>query len=343
VKTILFTPWEEEQDEERPVPPVEIVGGKGERGSQDGNGLHWPIPPVEIVGGKGHGLYWLAANDFPVPPTWVLSTAAFDMVVQRTRLTEALAEVGQALAGLADDWAMAQQALEVLEPRRAEVAEALRLATMPDRVGASLSDLPLAPAQWAVRSSATVEDNPQYSFAGQFLSLLSVPKGVALWDAIRRVWASNFGRGALLYCAQNKAPLPQMAVILQPMAPITVRDRSGVAFSHSPVETWPGVLIQAALGTGQVVVGGYGGDIYSVQGEQVQVQPMPPAEIRITGPEGYTIPQPPPAGLALTEAEARELARLVLAVAERWNGPVNVEFVWRVDEQPTLVQVRSAR
>jgi phosphoenolpyruvate synthase/pyruvate phosphate dikinase len=314
---MLFTPWEED----------------------DGRSM----PAVEMVGGKGRGLYWLAANGLPVPPTWVLSTAAFDMVVQRAGLTEAIAEVGQSLADLADDWAEARQALEVLEPRRAEVTEAFRQASMPDRVGAALSDLPLTPPQWAVRSSATVEDDPRYTFAGQFLSLLSVPQGFALWDAIRGVWASNFGREALMYCAQNRAPLPRMAVILQPMAPITAQDRSGVAFSHSPVETLPGVLIQAAFGTGQVVVEGYGGDIYSVQGEQVHVQPMPPAEIRVTGPEGDTVPQPPPSGQALTAEEARELAGLVLEVAERWDGPANVEFVWRAGEDPILVQVRSAQ
>ena len=319
MKTILFTPWKEEGDEER------------------------PIPAVDLLGGKGYGLYWLAANRFPVPPAWVLSTAAFDMVVQRAKLTKAIAKIGKVLDGLTDDWAMVQHTMEALEPQRVEVAQALRHATMPDRVGAYLSDLPLAVEQWAVRSSATVEDNPRHTFAGQFLSLLSVPKGLALWDAIRQVWSSSFGRGALSYCTQHQAPLPQMAVILQPMAPITAEDHSGVAFSHSPVDALPGVLIQAAPGTGQVVVGGYGGDIYSVQGEQVQVQPMPPSEIRVTGPEGYTTPQPPPAGLALTQEEARALARLVLAAAERWGGQINVEFIWRKGEGLTLVQVRSAR
>jgi phosphoenolpyruvate synthase/pyruvate phosphate dikinase len=319
VKQVLFTPWAEEEGDER------------------------PLPPVEMVGGKGWGLYWLAANGFPTPPTWVLSTAAFDMVVQRARLTAAIAEVGRALAGLADDWATAQQALEALEPRRAAVAEALRQTEMPDRVGAALADLPLAPEQWAVRSSATVEDDPHHSFAGQFLSLLSVPKGIALWDAIREVWDSTFGREALMYCAQHTAPLPRMAVVLQPMEPVTARDRSGVAFSHSPVEMLPGVLVQVAFGTGQVVVDGYGGDIYSVQGEQVQIQPMPPSEIRVTDIMGYTVPQPLPPGLVFTEEEVQELARLALAVAERWGGPVNVEFVWRVGEGPTLVQVRSAK
>jgi pyruvate,water dikinase len=319
VKQLLFTPWAEEEGEERHVPPVEMVGGKG-----------W-------------GLYWLAANGFPTPPTWVLSTAAFDMVVQRAGLAAAIAEVERALTGLAADWATAQQALEALEPRRTELAEALRQTEMPDRVGAAFADLPLASEQWAVRSSATVEDDPHHSFAGQFLSLLSVPKGIALWNVVRRVWASAFRREALMYCAQHTTPLPRMAVVLQPMEPVTARDRSGVAFSHSPVEMLPGVLVQVAFGTGQVVVDGYGGDIYSVQGEQVQIQPMPPSEIRVTDIMGYTVPQPLPPGLVFTEEEVQGLARLALAVAERWGGPVNVEFVWRVDEGPTLVQVRSAK
>jgi len=316
MRRMLFVPWEE------------------------GDGRS--VPPVDEVGGKGRGLYWLAANSFPVPPTWVLSTMAFDMVVERAGLMDDIVEIGRAIAEIGDDWAAAQQALEGLEPRRARVVDALRQAAMPDRVGAALSDLPLAPAQWAVRSSATVEDAPQHTFAGQFLSLLSVPKGMRVWDGVRRVWASNFGREPLMYCAQNRVSLPRMAVILQPMEPITARDRSGVAFSHSPVETLPGVLIQAAFGTGQVVVGGYGGDLYSVQGERVQVQPMPPAQIRVTDPEGDTVPRSSPSGLTLTEREARELAGLVLAVAKRWGRPVNVEFVWRAGGEPELVQVRSA-
>jgi hypothetical protein len=122
---------------------------------------------------------------------------------------------------------------------------------------------------------------------------------------------------------------------------MTARDRSGVAFSNSPVPTFPGVLIQATFGAGQVVVDGYGGDLYGVQQGQVQIQPMPPDQIQVTEPMGFMTPWSPPSGLALTENEARELAALVLEVAAKWGGPVNVEFVWRADEGPQLVQVRS--
>jgi phosphoenolpyruvate synthase/pyruvate phosphate dikinase len=306
------------------------------------SGKRQSLPPVTAVGGKGHHLYWLATHGFPIPPTWVLSTATFDLTVERIGQTETIAELSQAVASLPGDWAAAQRALGALEPKRLAVMEALRQAPMIGRVGAALTDLPLEPTQWAVRSSATVEDDPRYSFAGQFVSLLSVPSGKERWDAMRQVWASTFRREVLSYCAQHEAPLPRMAVILQPMAPITARDRCGVAFSHSPAPTLPGVLIQATRGTGQVVVEGYGGDLYSVQDAEVRVHPMPPPHIQVTGPDGNTVSEPTPPGLALTEEEAQELAGLVMAVAEPWGAPVNVEFVWRAGQEPTLVQLRSA-
>ncbi len=300
-----------------------------------------PLPPVEAVGGKGYGLYWLAFNRFPAPLTWVLSTAAFDLAIQGAGLTGPVAEIERGLADLAGDWGAIQKRMEELEPYRAQVVDTLQQTAMMDHIAAALKDLPPAEAQWAVRSSATVEDNPRYSFAGQFLSLLSVPRA-ELWSAICRVWASNYGRDALFYCAQNATPMPRMAVILQPMEPLTARDRAGVAFSRSPVPTLPGVLIQAAFGSGQTVVGGYGGDLFSVQGDRVQVQTTPPDHIRVTGEQGYMVDQAPPSGPALSEEEARQLAGLVLAVAEKWEGAVDIEFVWRAGKRrPTLVQVRS--
>jgi len=314
---ILFTPWE----------------GNDER----------PLPPLEAVGGKGHSLYWLAIHGFPVPPTWVLSTAAFELALQRAGLREPIAEIERTILSLENDWAASQEALEALEPLRQQVAAALQRVALPDQVGRALEKLVLMPTQWAVRSSATAEDSLRHSFAGQFLSLLSVPSGITLWEAVRQVWASTFGQKALTYCAQNRIPLPKMAVILQPMSPITAQDRSGVIFSHSPVPTLPGVLIQVAFGTGEVVVGGYGGDLYSVQGDEVRVQPMPTTHIQVTGSGGYTMRATTPPGPALTEAEARQLATLALRVSERWGGPVNIEFVWRADQDPILVQVRPAK
>lgn len=305
-------------------------------------GTERPLPSVETVGGKGYGLYWLAAHGFPTPPTWVLTAAAFDLTVQRMELAEEIAQLGRTLAAVGDDWAQLQKMLDDVEPRRQDIAGRVAQAMLLDPIGRVLEKLVLMPEQWAVRSSATVEDCPGQSFAGQFLSLLSVPPGRPLWDAIRQVWASVFRREVLAYCAQRGVPLPRMAVVLQPMEPITARDRSGVAFSHSPVLSMPGVLIQVACGAGETVVRGYGGDLYSVEGEMVRIQRMLPPEIRITGPKGYLESAPPPNAPPLTEEEARRLAALVAQVAEDWEGPVNVEFIWRAEQDPQFVQVRAA-
>lgn len=303
------------------------------------DGAHHPLPTVEEVGGKGYGLYWLAANRFPAPLTWVLSSDLFDLAVRRTGLTEAATAIGQALAHSPADWNAIQALINDLEPHRMALVEALQQLAEMDLVRTVLTSLP-GQEQWAVRSSATVEDDPHHSFAGQFRSFLSVPRA-ELWTAICRVWASAYGREALSYCFQKRTTLPRMAVILQPMAPLTAQDRSGVAFSHSPVPSLPGVLIQVAFGSGPTVVGGHGGDLFSVAGAEVQVRPMPPDRILVTAPQGGLEPQATPAGPALSHEQARQLADLVQAVADRWGRPVNVEFVWQAGKGPLLTQVRS--
>ncbi len=299
------------------------------------------IPPLMEIGGKAYGLYWLAAHGFPCPQTWVLSTTLFDLAVQNAGLEATIAEIWRNILETENDWAAVQRMLDRLEYQRLRVVELLANVTSFGRVSLALADLPIEPRYWAVRSSATVEDDPRYSFAGQFLSLLAVPTGPQLWNAVRKVWASAFNRQVLAYCAQRDTPLPRMAVIMQPMTAIGPQDRSGVIFSHSPVPTMPGVLIQTAFGTGQTVVGGRGGDLYSIHDGKVSLQPVPTEQIFVTSHNGDVKMAWPPQGHPLTDAEALQLADLVSKVAETWDGAVNVEFVWRVNEPPLLVQVRS--
>ncbi len=298
------------------------------------------IPPLELVGGKGYGLYWLAANGFPVPPTWVLTTAVFDMLLHRIGLDRQFQQVRRVVES-PRDWDAAQQTLREQRPQLDKMRERLLAAPIPDRVAMRMEKLLLMPVSWAVRSSATVEDNPQQSFAGQFLSFLSVGSGPELWESALRVMGSAFGYEVLSYCVRNRTPIPRMAVIFQEMKPITARDRSGVAFSHSPVPSLSGVLIQVSFGAGETVVDGRGGDLYNVHGDQVAVEPMKTDEIMITGPEGGLISVDPPSGSVLTPDEARHLAEQVLEIAEKWGGPVNVEFIWRADAPLQIVQVRS--
>jgi len=202
----------------------------------------WLYPPTtkpdgvsaELVGGKALGLYWLQSRGFATPQTWVLSTQAFDAMVQAAGIANQITALAEATEDK-PDWATTVRRLRALSDVQRELTEALQTTPLPDPVWAALQALPQNKVLWAVRSSATVEDMHSHSFAGQFSSCLSVPSGPSLAEAIRTVWASTFNKNALHYRAQHGTVMPRMAVVLQPMEPITADDRAGVIFSQSTI------------------------------------------------------------------------------------------------------------
>ncbi|NBD36567.1 MAG: hypothetical protein GVY30_11300 [Chloroflexi bacterium] len=301
------------------------------------------VPHVSRIGGKALGLYWLAIHGFPAPPTWTLDTSLFDVAIQKSGESQALVKLWDMIKELEGDWKSIHQRLQEIESDLTNVRTALQKTSQFNMMSEALSKLPTAQHHhWAVRSSATVEDNPNYSFAGQFYTKISVLR-YAIWSAIRDVWASVFTKEVLNYCIQYKTPIPRMGVVLQPMSLVKAEDRAGVTFSHSPIPTMKGILIQATFGTGETVVTGRGGDIYSVHDGKVAVQAMPPDRIEVSGPEGKMLAMAPPDRLALTKEEARTLADLTARVAELWGEPVDIEFIWKANApEPQLVQVRSA-
>lgn len=112
----------------------------------------------------------------------------------------------------------------------------------------------LAPGPWAVRSSAVGEDSAGASFAGTHLSVLGVPGGPALRDAVRRVKESAHDPSAVAYREQHGLdPDPRMAVVLQEMV---ASDVAGVLFTRNPVTGARERLIEASWGLGEAVVSG---------------------------------------------------------------------------------------
>jgi len=295
---------------------------------------------ADLVGGKALGLCWLQSCGFNVPPTWVLTTQVFEAMVQAAGLAEHIAVLEQATAGR-PDWATTELALRQMVGVHRELAEALRAAPLPEVVHLALQSLPQNESQWAVRSSATVEDAEVHSFAGQFKSFLSVPRGPQLVEAIREVWISTFDKTVLHYRAQHGTPMPRMAVVLQPMKPITVEDRAGVAFSESTISGLFGVLLQATFGAGLTVVSGGGGELKCVRESGVTTRPVSTPYAMVTATEGGIQTTPLPPGNVLSDLEAFQLAQLVRDVAQRYGRPADIEFVWRKSEDPVIVQVRA--
>jgi hypothetical protein len=283
----------------------------------------------------GQGLVWLAANGFPIPPTWVLGTSAFDLVLSRTGADRDVAEMRWSLTGLWDDLAAVDRVLAALEDQRISVARSLRSAPLPDVLGQSLEQVAPNDTLWMLRASLAFEDRDAQ--VTEF-SLSGVKGGAGLWDGIRQVWASVFRREVLEHCAQTDIPLPGVAVALHPLGAITVQDRSGVVFSSSP---WPGVtgpVVRAVAGGPQHAKGRVYGRACG-QWVPLKRQSESPQWAMITSENGGMGLQPYPEGIEpLTDEQAQRLVSLAEAVAEKWNGPVKVTFFWPFGSEPVLLQ-----
>ncbi len=317
------------------------------------------------VGGKGANLGELAAAGFPVPDGFCVTTDAFRrFLAGDPALAERLYAALEALPR--DDVAAARATgaavraqLDAL-PMPADVAAAVEAAWRaiegdgpggPTRRG----DAPPATpgddlgGAYAVRSSATAEDLPGASFAGQQDSYLGVRGREALLDAVRRCWISLFTDRAILYRAQHGFDHRgvALAVVVQRMI---AAEASGILFTADPVSGHRGVAsIDAGFGLGEALVGGLvTADLWRVDAGRGQV-----LERRI-GHKGLAIRLQPDGGTvretlsdeqagrpALTDAQAIDLARLGARIAAHYGAPQDIEWcidgagaVWLVQSRP---------
>jgi pyruvate,water dikinase len=170
---------------------------------------------------------------------------------------------------------------------------------------------------YAVRSSANLEDDPQYSFAGQFVSLLNIP-AADLYPAILRVIDSAQTPSIQAYL--NKfglsAQLLEMAVIIQEMVPARV---SGVAFSKNPTTGLDETVLEAVEGSGEALV---------------QEGVTPYRWVNRWG-EWLVQPEATPFDTALAEQVVQETRR----IAREYGAPVDLEWVYD-GRQLSWVQLR---
>jgi pyruvate,water dikinase len=201
------------------------------------------------AGGKGANLGEMARAGLPVPPGFVLTTAAYREFVARNAAQPAIERL--AGAGRADDSAS-------LESAARAIAELFTAGRMPEEIAREVRDAyaRLGAGPVAVRSSATAEDLPGASFAGQQETYLNVRGEQALLAAVRRCWASLWTPRAIAYRLRQGIPpsAVSLAVVVQQMIPAEV---AGILFTANPVNgRRDQMVIDAAWGLGEAVVGG---------------------------------------------------------------------------------------
>jgi pyruvate, water dikinase len=185
---------------------------------------------VALTGGKGASLATMTAEGLPVPPGFVITSAAFEAAVDADALREAM------------------RAKDV-EAARALVAAAQPPRELIEKQFSALTGLV------AVRSSACAEDSAGASYAGQQETFLNTEGLEAVLHHVVECWLSFFTDRAVFY-RQEKGSLEDvaMAVVVQQMVD---SQKSGVMFTVDPVHGRKDrMVVEAARGLGEAVVSG---------------------------------------------------------------------------------------
>jgi len=202
---------------------------------------------LQRVGGKAASLGEMTAAGLPVPPAFVVTADTYRSFIEEAGIAEELFEAvdvdtddSKALAEAAEHAGTLVRETDLPEAVREEILAAYR------EIGED--------ASVAVRSSATAEDLPGSSFAGQQETYLNVT-GEALLERVRDCWASLFTQRAIYYRQERgfDHAAVDIAVVVQEMVDA---DKSGVLFTSDPSTGAPMVTVEAAWGLGEAVVSG---------------------------------------------------------------------------------------
>jgi len=260
---------------------------------------------VVLVGGKGANLGELSRIDgFRVPAGFCVTTEALRRVTADTPSLDA--RLGE-LSRLGPDdhdrlHAISAEVRRTIEgiPIPDELADAItrRLAQLGDG------------AACAVRSSATAEDLPSASFAGQQDTYLNVVGPAAVLQHVSRCWASLFTDRAVTYRLRNGFDHRQvsMAVVIQRMV---FAQAAGVLFTADPVSSNRKVAsVEAVPGLGDALVSGrVNPDVYKVRGGEVVERTIAGEQLAV-----------------LTDAQVVELAQLGRRIEAHFGSPQDIEW-----------------
>ncbi len=281
---------------------------------------------LATVGGKGANLSRMSYAGFPVPPGFFITMDAYCAFVRSNQLQKQIVD-------------MASDEMQTGEERSAAIRQLFaksrisdELIEVIDRTYAdliqSVGDLPLA-----VRSSATAEDLPRASFAGQQDTYLNVRGKSALLDAVQRCWSSLWTPRALEYrVRQGIDPATvSLAVVVQVMVAAEV---SGIMFTANPIDGARGeVVIDAAWGLGEAIVGGLvtpdhivvdkiTGAIKQMAIGDKAILTVPTA----SGTEERDVEESKRRARVLDAAQVSELAKLGAEIEKYYGEPQDIEW-----------------
>ena len=268
---------------------------------------------VAVVGGKGAHLGELSRIEgIRVPPGFCVTTDAFRRVMgEAPSIDDRLDRLSR----------LDVEDREAIRTLSAEIRRTLEGIVIPDDLAAAITGALADDIAYAVRSSATAEDLPTASFAGQQDTYLNVVGPAAILQHVSRCWASLFTERAVTYRLRNGFDHRKvhMAVVVQQMV---FPHAAGILFTADPVTSNRKVAaVEAVLGLGETLVSGLvNADLYKVR-------------------DGEVVAKPEQEQPALTDAQVIRLAQLGRRIEAHFGRPQDIEWCL-VDDDFQIVQSR---
>ncbi|MET1043518.1 MAG: PEP/pyruvate-binding domain-containing protein, partial [Microbacteriaceae bacterium] len=298
---------------------------------------------IAVAGGKGANLGELVGAGFAVPDGFVLTTDAYQAFVDANGLDPDIRRLAALSADAATPTAVrAAAAPQAFAEASAQIRALFRAGVVPEAIAAELRDAydeltgsvaGGADSAVAVRSSATAEDLPTASFAGQQDSYLNIRGLPALTEAVINCWASLWTARAMAYRAREGIDpgTVRLAVVVQRLVEAAA---SGVMFTANPsTGRRDQVVISAAWGLGESVVGGSvtpddlviaadTGAVLSRRTADKQVMTV----LADTGTREQPVPTDRRSRPVLDDRASARLAELGTRIAAHFGAPQDIEW-----------------
>ncbi|WP_457549117.1 pyruvate, water dikinase [Archaeoglobus sp.] len=288
---------------------------------------------VSLVGGKGANLGELLRLGIPVPEGFVVDANTFKQFIEGTGLKDKIMEI-------LDD--VDVNNMSELEEASKKIREMIEKVPMPKEIEEEikkayrqLCEEAGEEVYVAVRSSATAEDLPSASFAGQQETYLNVKGEDEVVDKVKKCWSSLYTPRAIFYRVQQgfRHENVSIAVVVQKMVN---SEKSGVMFTSHPVTGEKIAIIEAIFGLGEAIVSGaVTPDHYEydrIQRKLIKVQ-VAYKKFMLTRQDGKTVKVElgeKGKERVLSEKEVEELVKLGEVIEEHYGHPQDVE--WAVEK-----------
>jgi len=292
---------------------------------------------IGIAGGKGANLGELTQAGIPVPPGFVVTAQAYEYFMDEAGINDKVMGILEEID--INDTKALQAAAE-------EIKKIIIESPIPDdlimfikeyynelcqRVNEDDTDV-------AIRSSATAEDLPEASFAGQQDTFLHVSGDDEVIEYIRKCWASLFEARAIFYREENNFEHSKVyiAVVVQKMA---IADKAGVMFTVNPSTGEEIALIEGSWGLGESVVSGdVTPDNYQVDKKNNEIINVTISDKKVmyTNDESGTsvkveVPEDKRKERVLSDDELIELTEMGKRVQAHYGEPMDTEWAFEKD------------